>query len=141
MGFNIKKFIQATVSHLTISFAVAYIWTMIMFQDLYIAVGAQTRSEPIIVLGLIAMLLQAVVIAYIYPLFYRPGLHPVAQGIKFNLLMGAMAFSIFGFVTAAKYDINPIAPFLFYTLMFQVFQFVFTGVALGLIYGRIDENS
>jgi len=40
------------------------------------------------------VLLQAVVIAYAYPFFYQPGSHPVVQGIKFNLLMGALLFSV-----------------------------------------------
>ena len=40
-----------------------------------------------------------------------------------------------------KYNINPITPFLISTFMYQLFQSVFTGLALGAIYGRIEEDS
>jgi len=140
LGIDIKKILLVILSYVVITMAIAYSWNVILFQDLHFAIGANTRAEPIIWLGLIAMLLQAVVIAYLYPFFYNPGSHPVVQGIKFNLIMGAMVFSILGFGIAAKYDINPIAPFLISTLMFQFFQFVFTGIVLGSIYGRIEDK-
>ena len=43
-----------------------------------------------------------------------------------------------GPATVAKFAIEPIAEFLAYHTAFQLLQFVFTGVALGLIYGRIE---
>jgi len=128
------------MSHVIITMLVAYTWNVILFKDLYVSIGANTRDEPIIMLGLIAMLIQGVVLAYVYPFFYRPGPHPVVQGIKFNALMGVLNFGSMGFGITAKYDIDPIVPFLMFTFMFQAFQFVFAGAALGFIYGRIEHR-
>ena len=39
-----------------------------------------------------------------------------------------------GFATAAKFNIEPVAPFLMYHTVFQFIQFTLTGAALGFIY-------
>jgi len=130
-----KKIILATLSYVVLTMAVAYPWHMIWFHDLYIEMGAVTRAEPIIPLGMLSMILQGVVIAYLYPLYYQVG-HPVLQGVKFSLIIGLMVYSVMGFAMAAKIDIQPVPTYLFYHTIFQLFQFIITGAALGLIYGR-----
>ena len=135
---EIKKIILATVSYVILTMAIAYPWHMMWFHDLYEGMGAYTRPEPSIPLGMLAMLTQGIVIAYLYPFYYKGG-SPILQGIKFSLIIGMVVYSVMGFAMAAKIDINPISTFLFYSLIFQCIQFVITGTALGLIYGRIHE--
>ncbi len=135
---NIKKIILATVSYVVLTMAVAFPWHMIWFHDLYLEMGAYTRLEPIIPLGMLSMLVQGVVIAYLYPFYYQSG-NPIIQGIKFSLIMGSVVYSVMGFAMAAKIDINPISTFLLYSLMFQFIQYVLTGTALGFIYGRVRQ--
>jgi len=136
---NIQKIILATISYLLLTMAIAYPWHMIWFHDLYAGMGAYTRPEPSIPLGMLAMLTQGIVIAYLYPYFYKGG-SPVLQGIKFSLIMGVVVYSVMGFAMAAKININPITTFLFYSLVFQLIQFILTGAALGLIYGKISPK-
>ena len=85
------------------------------------------------------MLMQGVVIAYLYPFFYQVG-NPVIQGIKFGVIVGLIVYSVMGFAMAAKIDINPISTYLLYNMGFQFIQFVLTGAVLGLIYGKIDKK-
>jgi len=118
--------------------AVAYPWHMIWFHDLYIELGAYTRAEPIVPLGMLSMLVQGSVIAYLYPFFYRGG-NPIVQGIIFSLIMGVVVYSVMGFAMAAKIDINPISTYLTYNAIFQFIQYLVTGIALGIIYGKIDS--
>lgn len=118
--------------------SVAYPWHMIWFHELYLGMGAYTRSEPSIPMGMLAMITQGMVIAYLYPFYYKGG-SPIIQGIKFSLLMGTIVYSVMGFAMAAKIDINPISTFLLYSVIFQLFQCVLTGVALGLIYGKVTQ--
>ncbi len=132
---DIQKVIIATISYVMISMLIAYPWHMIWFHDLYGEMGAYTRPEPNIALGMLSMLFQGVIIAYLYPFYYRGG-HPVIQGIKFSLIIGAIVYSVMGFAMAAKIDINPISTYLLYNLMFQSIQFVITGSMLGMIFGR-----
>jgi len=136
---NIKKIILATISYLVLTMAIAYPWHMIWFHDLYAGMGVYTRPEPSIPLGMLAMFSQGIVIAYLYPFFYKGG-SPVLQGIKFSIIMGVVVYSVMGFAMAAKININPITTFLFYSLVFQLIQFILTGAALGLIYGKISPE-
>ncbi|PHS69354.1 MAG: DUF1761 domain-containing protein [Methylophaga sp.] len=119
--------------------AVAYPWHMIWFHDLYEGMGAFTRAKPIIPLGMLAMITQGAVIAYLYPTYYKGG-SSILQGIKFSLIIGAVVYSVMGFAMAAKIDINPISSFLFYSVIFQFIQFVLTGAALGAIYADKKHN-
>ena len=54
---------------------------MIWFHDLYAGMGAYTRPEPNIALGMLSMLFQGAIITYLYPFYYRGG-HPVIQGLS-----------------------------------------------------------
>jgi hypothetical protein len=134
-----KKYILATVSYVVLSFALAYPWHLVWFHDLYVEMGAFTRAEPIILLGVLTMVIQGVVIAYFYPFWYRGG-NPVWAGIRYSLTMGLLIYSVMGFGTAAKFNINPIPNFLIYHTSFQILQFTITGAALGMIFGRTIEQ-
>ena len=129
---------MATVSYVVLTMAVAYPWHMIWFHDLYVNLGAYTRAEPIIPLGMLSMLVQGIVIAYLYPFFYRGG-DPIVQGVIFSLIVGLVVYSVMGFAMAAKVDINPISTYLVYNAIFQFIQYLVTGIALGIIYGKIDS--
>ena len=128
-----KKIILATISYVVLSMAIAYPWHMVLFHQTYFEMGASTRAEPIVPFGLLAMVIQGVVIAYLYPFWYG-GQKPVISGIKFSLIIGLMVYTVMVFATAAKFDINPISTFVLYGTSFQIMQFVITGTALGLIY-------
>jgi hypothetical protein len=130
-----KKTIIATLSYVVISFAIAYPWHLVWFHDLYIEMGAITRAQPIVVLGVLTMFIQGAVIAYFYPSWYRGG-NPVWGGIRYSLIIGLLIYTVMGFATVAKFNIAPVATFLAYHTAFQFLQFTLTGAALGLIFGR-----
>ncbi len=126
---------MATISYVVLTMAIAYPWHMMWFHDLYIELGAYTRVEPNIPLGMLSMLVQGIVIAYLYPFFYRSG-NAILNGVTFSLIMGLVVYSVMGFAMAAKVDINPISTYLIYNAVFQFIQYVVTGIALGIIYGK-----
>lgn len=130
-----KKYILATASYIVLSFVIAYPWHLVWFHDLYVSMGAVTRPEPIVPLGIFTMVIQGVVIAYFYPFWYRGG-NPLWSGIRFSLTIGLLIYTVMGFGTAAKFNIEPIGTFLAYHTVFQFLQFTITGAALGLIFGR-----
>lgn len=130
-----KKIILATVSYVVLSFAIAYPWHLVWFHDLYVEMGAFTREQPIVALGVLAMVIQGAVIAYFYPLWYRGG-NPILAGIRYSLIIGLLIYTVMGFATVAKFNIVPVTTFLAYHTAFQFLQFTITGAALGLIFGR-----
>ena len=133
-----KKFMLAVIGYVVASFALAAPWHLIWFHDKYVAMGAFTRGEPIMPFGVLAMILQGVVFAYFYPLFYKHkgGGHPAYRGIQFSLFMGLTVWTVMVLATAAKFNIEPVTDFVIYGTVFQILQFVFVGLALGMIYGR-----
>lgn len=135
----LRKYILATCSYVFLSFAVAYPWHLVWFHNLYVEMGAITRPEPIISLGVLTMFIQGAVIAYFYPFWYRGG-NPIWSGIRYSLIIGLLIYSIMGFGTAAKFSINPITTFLIHHTLFQFLQLAITGVALGAIFGRTIQK-
>jgi len=129
------KFILAVLSYIILTFAIAYPWHLIWFHDLYVSWGAVTRDKPIIPLGMLAMLIQAVIIAYLFPKLQKPG-NSIKQAVIFSWLLGALIWSVMGPATAAKFAIVPVHQFLIYHTIFQIIQFTITGVSLGLIYNK-----
>lgn len=130
-----KKLLLATLSYFVLTMALAYPWHLIWFHDIYKEIGAVQREEPIMILGISSIIIQGLVIAYLYPFYYKSG-NPVFHGIKFSLLIGLMVYTVVVFANAAKFLIEPVSTFLLYGTAFSLLQFSFTGTALGLIYGR-----
>ncbi|MEJ2694236.1 MAG: hypothetical protein P8166_14645, partial [Candidatus Thiodiazotropha sp.] len=128
-----KKIGLFVVVYFAITMSWAYPWHLIWFHDLYVSWGAMQRADPIISLGIVAILIQGAVIGYLYPFYYKGG-SPILQGIKFNLIIGLMTYTAMGFATAAKFDIEPVSHFLMFHTLFQAVQFTLTGAALGLIF-------
>lgn len=134
-----KRIIMASVSYVVLSFAIAYPWHLVWFHDLYFEMGAVTRAEPIVTLGVLAMVLQGAVIAYFYPFWYRGG-NPLWAGVRFSLTIGLLIYSVMGPATVAKFNIEPVATFLVYHTVFQILQFTISGAVLGLIFGRTHQK-
>lgn len=135
-----KKLGLFIVAYFVISMAWAYFWHLIWFHDLYVEWGAVQRAEPIIPLGIAAILVQGFVIGYLFPYYYKGQGSPVWEGIKFNLIIGLMTYTAMGFATAAKFQIEPITLFLIYHTVFQGIQFILTGAALGFIFKGLPDR-
>lgn len=131
-----KKIGLFLIAYFIITMAWAYPWHVIWFHDLYLSWGAMTRSHPIMPLGVAAILIQGLVIGYLYPFWDKGYGNPIIQGIKFNLIIGLMTYTAMGFATAAKIQIEPVSDFLIYHTIFQFIQFTLTGAALGWVYRK-----
>jgi len=131
-----KKLGMFLIAYFVITMAWAYPWHIIWFHDLYQSWGAMTREHPIIQLGIAAILVQGIVVGYLYSNYNKGAGNPIFQGIKFSLIIGLMTYTAMGFATAAKIQIEPVSEFLMYHTVFQFIQFTLTGAALGWIYRK-----
>lgn len=128
-----RKLVLFVAAYFVITMAWAYPWHMVLFHDLYVSWGAFTRGEPIMALGITAIIVQGVVMGVLYPHF-RMNANPLVRGVAFSLLIGLMVYTAMGFATAAKFEIEPVSSFLLYHTAFQFIQFLVAGLALGWIY-------
>ncbi len=129
-----KKLGLFVAAYFVITMAWAYPWHMVFFHDLYVQWGAFQRAEPIMPLGIAAILVQGIVIGFLYSKYDLERRKTVFDGVKFALIIGLMTYTAMGFATAAKFKIEPVADFLIYHTAFQTIQFILAGMALGLIY-------
>jgi hypothetical protein len=130
-----RKFILAAVAYVIVTFAIAASWHLVFFKDLYDQLGIFSRKEPLIPLGVISIVMQALVLSYLYPIFSRGG-NPLAQGLKFGLLIGVLMASIAVFAEAGKQNVSSLATWLAFESAYYLIQFGLVGVIIAAIYGR-----
>lgn len=130
-----KKIILATLSYSVTTMIIAAPWHLVVFKDLYHSLGIYNRAEPIIPLGFLSMIVQGLVLAVIYPRFYKGGSHYRAA-FYFSFLMGTFLFSISTLANAAKIEVTSMATWLVIQAVFHAIQFSVCGVGLGFVYSR-----
>ena len=132
---NPKKFLLAALGYIVVTFAIAASWHLALFKGLYDQLGIFTRKEPLIHLGLISMILQALVLAYVYPIF-RKDRTPIIEGLKFGILMGIFMGSNAVFAEAGHQEVTSLSTWLLLESVYYVVQFAIVGMVIGLIYGK-----
>src|SRR6267142_983059 len=132
---NAKKFVLAAIAYVIVTFAIAASWHLVFFKDLYDQLAIFTRKEPLIPLGIVSIVAQALILAYLYPALYKGG-SPAKEGLKFGLLMGVLMASVAVFAEAGKQNVSSLTTWLVFESAYYLLQFGALGVILGLIYGR-----
>jgi len=118
-----------------------FVWHLVTFKDLYAKLGIFSRiDDPIIPLGFAAMLIQGGVLAYLYPLIATSG-SPVYEGIKFGLLMGLFIASSAVIAEAAKQRVSSLYTWLVVESFYYAIQFSLSGIAIALIYGKLESGT
>lgn len=133
-----KKFVCVILFYSILTMILGMSWHFVFFKELYEGLGIYNRAEPIIPLGFTSMIVQGVILAYLYPRFYRGGL-PIVEGVKFSLIMGLFMFSVSTLANGAKIQVSSMSQWLLIQSAFHFVQFVIAGVGIGLIYGNKRE--
>lgn len=136
---NVKKFALAVLAYIAVSFVLGFTWHLILFKDAYHSFGVYTREPPIFAFGVGSMVLQGLILAYLYP-FFNQGSRPVLTGIRFGLLMGAFMWSVTVLAFAAKTTVNPLGTFFALSTLFHLIQFIAAGALIGWIHGSVARR-
>jgi phosphotransferase system glucose/maltose/N-acetylglucosamine-specific IIC component len=128
----------AALAYVGLSLALAFLWHMVIFADVYAQTRAMTRPEPLVAFGLLSMAIQGAVLAYLYSRWYRGGA-PLWQGVKFGLIAEALIHSVLIFSKLGEMDINPVGTYLAHAGPFYLLQACVTGAAIGLIFGSHED--
>ena len=135
-----RKSILAAFAYTVVTFALAAPWHFVLFKELYHSFGIYNRVDPIIPLGVLSMLVQGVVLALLYPRWYRGG-SPAIAGMKFGLLLGVFLYSVSTLANAAKINVTGLGTFMAVQALFHLLQFAGAGAAIGLVFGRIEVHA
>lgn len=130
----VMRFALAALGYLVPTFILGFTWHFYFFPGVYDALGIYNRAEPIIPLGFASMVIQGLLLAYLYP-FYTRGRAGAWRGIEFGLLMGLFLFSVTTLANGAKIEVTDMGIWLAVQSAFHVIQFVVAGALIGLAYG------
>ncbi len=82
------RFWGAWAGCIAATFVGGFVWHLLLFKQTYIELKIFTRIEdPVIPLGLSAVIIQGAILAYVYPLL-SPRRNPAAEGLRFGALAG-----------------------------------------------------
>ena len=128
-----KKTIVAALGYMLISFPLAYSWHLVFFKNAYEAFGVYTRPQPIIPLGILSMLIQGPVLAYLYPRWRIDGAR-LPSALKFCLLMGLFYASGTVIAVAAKSNIANLPGWFGLNFAFHFLQFSLTALMFAAVF-------
>ena len=130
-------FFGSWFAYVAITFALGYIWHLVVFKDLYHRLAIYTRlDDPIVPLGLLSMLIQGVVLAYLFPQVVDAQ-GSVFEGTSFSLLMGLFLASSAVIAEAAKQRVTSLRTWFIVESLYYLIQFLLTGLAMSFIYATL----
>jgi hypothetical protein len=136
---SIKRQIVAFASYIAVTFAWAIIWNLVFFKETYSALAVSAyRSEPIIPLGFVAIVIQAITITYLFGKFF-----PLAPTLK-TALMLTVGFGVFlityaALVVPAKFAVSPTFEYVALELVFEIIHFVLIGLMFFSIFRNVKS--
>lgn len=126
--------IWIAVSYIIITFVFAAGWHLLLFKKTYEKLGAFTRKKPIIALGIASIILQALVVAYAYPIFAGSE-SSIMEGLIFGVLfVGLFMGSSAVLAEAGKNEVGSLPKWITIEGIYYIIQGIVIGVVLGIIY-------
>ena len=130
-------FFGSWFAYVAITFALGFVWHLVVFKDLYHRLAIYTRlDDPIIPLGLLSMLIQGAVLAYLYPHIVDIQ-RSVFEGIRLSLLLGLFLASSAVIAEAAKQRVTSLRIWLVVESVYYLIQFLLAGLAMSYIYATL----
>lgn len=128
----------ACFSYVILTFAIAMIWNMVMFRDTYLALAATSlRAAPIIPLGLISVLTEAVAMSLLFHFYCRRAMS-LKTAVTFALSVGVFSMTYASFTVPAKFVISPIWQYVSLELAFGWLHYSLVGVVFFFIFKKHD---
>jgi hypothetical protein len=127
-----SKFVLTALAYIIPTMILGYVWHLIIFNKLYDSLGIYNRKEPIIPLGFFSMIVQGIIIAWLYR-FYAKENSGIGKAIIFSLILGIFLFSVSTLANAAKINVTSMSEWLFIQTAFHLLQFLVAGLFIGIV--------
>ena len=115
-------FYEYLLSYLVLSFALGAIWHVVLFKEYYKKLAIYSNiDKPRFSFGLTSMLLQGIVLAYVYPLIINPWL------FSLGLFMTLTSFMVFA--EAGKQNATSLSGFVTIQIAFSAVQTIMVTLA------------
>ncbi len=133
-NINRTKIILGVIAFIAVSFFVQAMSHFVINVEHFAQVTFM-RAEPIMALGLLTMLIQAIVLSYGYAVFNH-GDRPIFNALRYSMAMGVFFVSYLTLVEPSKYQVPSVLQWALVEGTAGLIQFLLFGLLLGFIYSR-----
>jgi hypothetical protein len=134
---NHKSTLLGTLAYTLVTFPLAVVWHVVLFEEEYRAFG-YFEGEPNFILGLATIIIQGYVLSFLYPYVKFTGMG-IARGLKYSLLIGVFFWSSHVLAFVAKQVVDSSLSFVVMESFYLLIQFGIYGVCIGKIYNKESE--
>ena len=135
-----KRLITGTLTYVVCSFVVQALSHFVVNAEHYASI-AFLRAEPIMALGITTMIVQGLILTYLYS-FYQPSIHnPIIKGWSYGLLVGFFLVSYIALVEPSKYNAPSVIAWIAVEGLAGLVQFSLFGIVLGLLQPSHPQSS
>lgn len=129
------RFGLAVTAYLAPTFALGFVWHLVLFTRYYDALGIY-RKDVIIPFGFLSMLIQAAIFAWIYQkVFSRRGGTPRSRGLAYAAFGAVLSWSFTTIAVAAKNVMTSVPNYLLIETAFTAVQWAIVGPLTALLFG------
>jgi len=135
---NLKLTLIGTLTYTVVTFPLAVIWHVVLFEERYLHFGYFER-DPSFILGLLAIVIQGFVMSLLFPLVNLPG-KPIVRGLRYSLIIGAFFWTSHVIAYVAKNAVESSIAFVLMESFYLILQFGIYGICIGLVYGKTFQG-
>jgi hypothetical protein len=135
------RFFLAVLAYLAPTFALGFIWHLVLFEHAYAALAIY-RSDIIIPFGFLSMLIQAVAFAFIYERAFssREG-EFLTRALAYGVLGAVLSWSFTTLAVAAKNMMSSVPDYLAIETAFTVTQWIIVAPLTAMAFGQAVRKS
>ena len=132
------RFVLAALAYIVPTFPLGYLWHLVVFQPYYDALNVY-RSDIVIPFGIVAMVIQGVVWAFVYSRLFA-GERVLLGALKFACLAAPLASSFLVLAVAAKHHMASVSGFVAVETAFTVVQYAVVSPLIALAFSVGTER-
>ena len=136
----IKRFGLGVLAYLVLTFALGFVWHLILFQRYYDELAIY-RKDIIIPFGFLSMFIQAIIFAWIYEkAFAQRGGPLLSRSLAYAALGAVLSWSFTTLAVAAKNVMSSVPNYLMIESAFTVVQWAMVGPLTTLVLASTDRK-
>jgi len=136
---NLQTTVLGTLAYTLVTFPLAVTWHVVLFREQYLAFG-YFEKEPDLQLGLLTILLQGLVLSFLYPFVKFRGRY-LKRGLKFSLCIGAFFWTSHVLAFVIKQAVENAGLFIVMETGYLFVQFGLYGLLIGMIYEKFSTKT